>query len=198
MLVERRLREGMQRNAQVLDPDVDHLLPGVMRQSRRRVATRRGAIVGAGVAALVFAIVIGPRVVDALRTSEHRVPASTPTPSLSNTQALTGSFARRLDANSPGAQENEMAGEWTIELHADGTMNIVAPPRFAGVLSAVQFQVTGNRFRTDLFVQDVCTNLPLGSYRWSRSGGTLTFKVIDDACEARVALFTSHSWTGAS
>jgi hypothetical protein len=198
MPVERRLREGMQRNADGLNPDVDRLLAEVVRKTRRRVMLRRAAIVVTAATALFLALAVGPRALDALRSAREQVPATRPPHTTSGVQALTGSFTRRLTASSPAVRANQMAGEWTIDLHADGTMTVTAPPAFNGVLSVVQFQVTGNRFRTSMFIQDVCTNLALGTYRWSRSGDTLTFTVIDDACEARVTLFASERWTSTS
>ncbi len=198
MPVERRLREGMQRNADGLNPDVDRLLAEVVRKTRRRVMLRRAAIVLTAATALFLALAVGPRALDALRNAREQVPATKPPPTASGFQALTGSFTRRLTASSPAVRANQMAGEWTIDLHADGTMRVTAPPAFTGVLSVVQFQVTENRFRTNLFNQDVCTNLALGTYRWSRSGRTLTFTVVDDPCEARVALLSSHEWTSTS
>jgi hypothetical protein len=198
MPVERRLREGMQRNADALNSDVDRLLAEVVRKSRRRVMVRRAAIVVTAATALFLAIAVGPRALDALRNAQERVPATKPTPTVSGVQALTGSFTRRLTESSPAVRVNQMAGEWTIDLHADGTMGVTAPPAFTGVLSVVQFQVTGDRFRTNFHLPNGCTNLPLGTYRWSRSGPTLTFTVIDDACQARVTLFASEVWTSTS
>ncbi len=194
MSVDRRLRGGFQRNADVLDPDVDRLLDEAIRKTRRRVLVRRTAVMIAAAAVLVFAVVVGPSAFHALQDLRHELPATHPTPTTPSAQALTGAFTRRVAADSAAIRSNSMAGIWTIDLHADGTMTVTAPPAFTGVLSSFLFQATGDRFRTYLFVQDVCTDLPLGTYRWTRSGDTLTFKVADDRCAARVDFFTGGPW----
>ena len=48
--------------------------------------------------------------------------------------------------------------------------------------------------RTDLFGADVCTTLPPGRYRWTRTGDDLTFSLVDDACAGRAAFFTAGDW----
>jgi len=73
-------------------------------------------------------------------------------------------------------------------------MGVVAPVGFTGVLSGSLFQVEGGQFRTALIGQDVCSFDSPGTYRWIRSGDTLTFEALNDPCRARVELFTSGSW----
>lgn len=194
MSVDRRLRGGLRRNADVLDPQVDRLLDEVIRKARRRVLLRRAAVSIAAAAALVLVVAVGPSALRTLQDLRHRVPATRPTPTTASVQTLTGAFTRRLAADSAAIRSESMAGVWTIDLHDDGTMTVTAPPAFTGVLSGFQFQVTGDQFRTNLFIQDVCTNLPLGTYRWTRSGNALTFTAVDDQCTARVAFFTGASW----
>ena len=194
MSVDRRLRGGLHRNADVLDPQVDRLLDDVIRKTRRRVLVRRVAVSAAAAAAVVFAVAVGPSALHALQDLRYRAPATRPTPTAAAVQTLTGTFTRRLTADSAAIRSNSMVGVWTIDLHDDGTTTVTAPPEFTGVLSGFQFQVTGDQFRTNLFIQDVCTSLPLGTYRWTRSGNALSFTVVDDQCAARVAFFTGASW----
>ena len=197
MPVERRLRQGLERNAGVLDPDVARFLDTVVTRSRRRVRVRRVAATVAVAAAAVVVVAIGPRAIDAVRDLRQTQPAQ-PTPTVTpNGEVLTGTYTRQVDG-SPTITENGMAGRWTIQLNADGTITATAPRGYSGVLSGILFETDGDRFRTSVFGQDVCTFLPLGSYRWSRSGGTLSFEVEDDQCEARVEFFTSGSWRSVS
>jgi hypothetical protein len=56
------------------------------------------------------------------------------------------------------------------------------------------FDLGGDQFRTNAFVTDLCGNDGPGLYRWNRSGRSLTFTVVADTCEARVALFTTNVW----
>ena len=95
----------------------------------------------------------------------------------------------------PAAEQDGLAGRWTIAFGTDGRMTVTAPSTFTGVLSGSLFQIQGDRFRTNLFVQDVCSNLPTNAYSWTQSGNELRFSAIDDPCEGRVAVFTSAPWT---
>ena len=73
--------------------------------------------------------------------------------------------------------------------------------RAAGVhRGAVHLPVPGpgSRFRTNLFIQDVCANKPGGTYRWAVSGRTLRFAAVSDPYAARVAFFTSGPWRAIS
>ena len=93
---------------------------------------------------------------------------------------------------------DHLAGRWTIRLRGDTIDPVTAPPAFTGVLSAYQFQVRGGRFSTNLFIEDVCANMPVGVYRWVLSGQTLRFAVVSDRCRARVVFFTSGLWRAMS
>ena len=84
MSVDRRLREGLDRNAEVPDASLDALLISVRTRARRRRAVRRAAW-SAGVTLVVVAMVaLGPPVIDALRGSEPIPlgPAPSPAPPL--------------------------------------------------------------------------------------------------------------------
>jgi hypothetical protein len=194
MPVERRLREGMQRNADVLDPDIDRLLGSVVARTRRRVRVRRAAIGLAATVATIAVIALGPQALDAVRDLRRDQPARPSPPTVvPDSQALTGTFARRV-SGSPSMSANGMAGRWSIDLQADGTMGVVAPDGFTGVLSGSLFQVEGGQFRTAVLGQDVCSFDSPGTYRWIRSGDTLTFEALNDPCRARVELFTFGPW----
>jgi hypothetical protein len=198
MPVERRLREGLHRNADALHPEVDAFLATVVHRGKRRMIVRR-MVVAAGVAAAVAgALMIGPRVVDAIRTSKLELPATTPSITVTPPRGLAGTFTGQLRPGLEAVRTDRMAGMWTISMHPDGTMAVQGPPTFSGVLGGYRFQPHGAVFRTDLFEHDVCNGLPRGAYRWSGSGSTLTFTVARDPCDARVALLTSTPMSEAS
>ena len=67
MPIERRIREGAERNAGVLDPDVDRFLDSVVHKTRRRQVIHRSLTAAASVAAVVVAVVLGPNVLDGIR-----------------------------------------------------------------------------------------------------------------------------------
>jgi hypothetical protein len=200
MSLDRRLREGLGRITAGIDPDVDWHLRRAVRDARRRVALRRAGAALAVAAAIIASVVLGPRALDALSSVTRPPPAGQPTPTVAapttlGNQAIAGTYRRTVPADDPDAQSNRLAGRWTIQLRGDGTMAVTAPAGFTGVLSGSQFQVQADTFRTTLFIQDLCSNLPVPTYRWTRVGDRLTFTPIDDRCGARVTVLASGPWT---
>ena len=196
MSIDRRLREGANRIASEVDPDVDHHLGETRRRARRRITLRRA---GAGLAlagVIVAAILIGPRVLDALGDLARRQPAGGPTPTIGN-QAIAGTYTRTIDAGRAMVRRDHLAGRWSITLGPDGTMVVGAPQGFNGVLTGTLFDFDGNRFRTNLFIQDVCSGLAVGSYRVTAVGRELRFVPLVDPCAGRVAVISGGSWTRA-
>lgn len=201
MSLDRRLREGLGRITAGIDPDVDWHLGRAVRDARRRVALRRAGVALAAAAAIIVSVVLGPRALDALSSVTQRPPAAdqpAPTvaaPTTLGDQAIAGTYSRTVPAGDPDARSNHLAGRWTIQLRPDGTMTVTAPAGFTGVLSGSQFQVQADTFRTTLFVQDLCSNLPVPTYRWTRVADRLRFTPIDDRCGARVTVLASGPWT---
>jgi hypothetical protein len=200
MSLDRRLREGLERITAGIDPDIDWRLRRAMRDARRRVALRRAGATLAVAAAIIVSVVLGPRALDALGSSSRPPAAGPPAPTVAapttlGNQAIAGTYRRTVPAGLPDAQSSHLAGRWRIELRPDGTMAVRAPAAFTGVLSGSQFQVQAETFRTTLFIQDLCSNLPVPTYRWTRVGDWLRFTPVDDRCRARVALLASGPWT---
>jgi hypothetical protein len=189
MSVERRLREGFARNANSLDPWTEQRLERVLGQHRRRVRIRWAASALAAAAALAAVVAFGPRLLDVMGTPD---PAAPSTPRV--VQELSGIFATTVQDDTAVVREQNLAGNWSMRLNADGTMVVDAPASYGGVLSGALFQVTADRFRTSLFEQDLCSGLGLGTYAWSLSSGALTLTPVDDSCQGRVAVLTSSTW----
>jgi hypothetical protein len=200
MSLDRRLREGLERVTSGIDPDVDWHLHQAVRGARRRVALRRAGAALAAAAAIITGVVLGPRALDALWNSTGQPSAGQPAPTVNEpttvgNQAIAGTYRRTVSLGNLDAQNNRLAGRWRIELRPDGTMAVRAPAAFTGVLSGSQFQVQADSFRTTLFIQDLCANLPVPTYRWTRVGDRLRFTPVDDRCRARVAVLASGPWT---
>ena len=80
MPIERRIRQGAERNAGVLDPDVDRFLDSVVHKTRRRHVIRRSLTAAGAAAALVLIVFVGPGVLDGLGgATGGGVPGSEPT-----------------------------------------------------------------------------------------------------------------------
>lgn len=190
MPLERRLRDGLQREAADLAPDVTERLGATLRDGRRRGRRQqlRTALVFATV--ILVAVLVSPALIDALR----RAPQVGVSPSPIPAATLSGSYATTLVSADAAVTANRMQGDWTIEFGSTGILTVTTPPSFTGTRSGYSFQVTLQEVRTDLFGADVCSTLLPGTYRWSIRSGRLTFTAVDDSCTGRVALLTSAAW----
>jgi hypothetical protein len=190
MSVEDRLRDGLARNAGQFRPDVERRLTRVMTRRRRRQRVRwAGAL-----AATMLVLVIVASGASMLR--QH----GSPRPELGGSatsggsgQALTGTYTATVP-ESAATTNPTLAGEWVLTLRADGTMTVRAPAAYRGVLSGALFDSAAGRFRTSLLTEDLCTGLGNGTYRWTRTGSTVTFTVADDRCDARASVLTTTRW----
>ncbi len=197
MPIERRIRQGAERNAGVLDPDVDRFLDSVVHRTRRRQVVRRSLSAAACVAAVVLAVAIGP---DVLRgTTDGSVPGTEPTPSVAPSVTpvvplVTGTFTRSIPEGTALVRVNGIAGTWTINAGSDGHVRLVAPASFAGAHASRPFEMQADTFSTVAFGSDICQGLPAGRYTWSRSGDFLLMSAISDPCDARVFILGAQPW----
>lgn len=196
MPVERRLREGTQRNASVIDGDVDRVLGTVIRRGRRRAILRRSISVAVAIPVVVGGLVLGQQVLGSPgnvrpATGSASTPAPTPTPAAS---AIGGTFTRTLRADRAVVRANGIAGTWTLGTDPDGRTRLQAPPSFAGAAASRPFVVQGNELRTDAFAGDLCRGLRAGTYTWTRAGSYLVLTAVSDPCDARAWILSSGPW----
>jgi hypothetical protein len=189
MSVERRLREGFARNANSLDPWTEQRLEQVLERHKRRVQFRWAASALAAAAAIAAVVMLGPRLVENVIGPPEPAAPSTPT-----VQELSGVFTTTVEEGSAVVRDHDLAGNWSMRLNVDGTMEVDAPAAYSGVLSAALFGATADRFRTSVFEQDLCSGQGVGIYVWSLSGGALTLTPVDDSCDGRVAVLASSTW----
>ena len=194
MSVERRLREGLERSASAVQPDLGRRLPEAITRGRRRRRARRASLIVGTVAALAVIGVAVPQVTSSVQRAQH--PAARPGPTLTPVPdaAITGTYTALLRATSQVIRVNGMAGTWTLRLEANGTITSSAPRSFHGDLASVAFRVQGNRFTTNAFVNDPRCSNDVGVYRWQRAGRTLVFTPVSDTCALRRTLFSSQPW----
>lgn len=191
MHLDQILRERTRQATAELRPDVERHLQRTLRRGHRRVALRRtgGAMIVAAAAATVAVLV--PRALD----SQPKQPSADRPDRHSPAAAILSRSTTTLP-DRPGPIRNfGMAGAWTLRLRPNGVAVLSAPSSFTGSLTAVSYELSGPRFRTNAFANDVCGQMPAGTYRWSREHKTLVFATIDDPCQPRVALFTTGPWT---
>lgn len=191
MSLDQRLRGALRRSALVVDPDVKRELWAVRRMTRRVVLRRRVATALLVTGVLAVAVLVGPYMPDVIR-SQRQVLATNPSPS-----ALVGAYEADLTGVDGALAARGLAGSWTLTLNGDGSI-LWNPPPGSGVAEGLPrdtYQVTGATVVTNLFVSVLCQGTGVGSYSWSRSGGTLAFVAVRDDCELRRLVLTSVPWT---
>jgi hypothetical protein len=199
MPIERRIREGAERNAGVLDPDVDRFLDSVVHKTRRRRVIHRSLTAAASAAAVVLVIAVGPSVLDGIGGSGGTAPGSNPTgsvvPSVTpGVPFFTGTFTRTIHEGTAVVRANGIAGIWTISAQADGTIQLLSPTSFAGVETSDPFEIQAGSLRTNAFSTDICAGLPAGTYGWSQVGSSLVLTPVSDPCDARVEVLSAGIW----
>jgi len=198
MRLERRIREGAERNAGVLEPDVDGSLSAVVRQVRRRRRIRRTLSTAIAIPVVASAIVLGPGFLDAVRGS--RVPAigSQPTqiatPSPASTAGAPVTFGKTVSRGLAVVRANGLEGRWSVAIADDGRMRLLAPASFAGSTVSWPLDQSADELRTFAFRGDLCSGYEAGTYRWTRISRYLILDMISDHCDARVWLLTSGPW----
>lgn len=180
MSVEDRLRSGMHAEADAWAPEVESSLARVRARRRRG---RRAALAG-GVAALLAALAVGVGV--AGQGSIVGVPAASASVSA---EPLVGRFEG--DVVSPA----RLAGRWVLQFRTDGRLDIEAPSRYRGVLSAVLFRTEADTLATTLFQEDVCSGIGVGRYTWTRTASGVRFTELDDRCSDRQEFLAETTWT---
>lgn len=183
MSVEERLRTALSRDAAGTATEPEIALRAVLRRHGRRRAAR-SAVAGLASAAAVLAVVLG------VPWWDDRAVA----PAEPGQPGIVGEYV--VDV-APGPRvSRDLAGRWTVVVDPDGRLHIVAPAGYAGVVSGSAYRLKDDLVHTDALVSAAgCQNqLQPGTYRWSDSGGQLTFAVVDDHCPARRTLFAGQPW----
>jgi hypothetical protein len=194
MSIERRLREGLERSASVVQPDMGRRLPEAIARGRRRRRARRASSILATVAVLAGIGLAAPHVATFVQRTPHPAVSRGPTLTPGPDAAIAGTYTSKLRATSRVIRDNGMAGTWTLRLSANRVITVSAPRSFRGELTAIAFRIQGERFTTNAFVNDPRCSNDVGVYRWRRAGATLVFTPISDTCALRRALFSSQPW----
>ena len=200
MPIERRIREGAERNASVLDPDVDRFLDSVVHGDSSSAGSPSLVSAAISLMAVSLIVVVGPGLVRGIQDVDG---GATPggDPSLSVAPApplLTGTFTRSIPEGTAVVRVNGIAGTWTIRATADGTTRLLAPEAFVGARASRPFELQATTLRTDALGSDVCAGLPAGTYSWSVHDGFLLISAVSDPCDARIVILTAKPWKTSS
>lgn len=153
------------------------------RRPDRSASTRWGRATLA--AAATVGVVAATAAVGAFITedSDRPPPLERPTPA-----TAIGTWERLVTASGADAT----SGRWTMTLTPEGVLRLTGP---AGAPSSegASYSIDGRRVRVDAFVNNVCADLPAGTYGWTVATGDLTLSLLDDPCTPRADLF-SGTW----
>jgi hypothetical protein len=190
MSLDRRLREGVGRMTAGIDPDVERHLHTSLRSGRRRILVRRASSIVGAMGAIALIAVVGPRLIDWLELGSR--PASRPSPSAIGAGTIAGTYTLTVEAGPEVVDALGLAGEWTFELLADGSMAISPPPGLA-VAAEHTFTISDGRFITSAFANDLCNEAEgqghaLGTYGIELVGEDLVLDAQNDFCLARVEI----------
>jgi hypothetical protein len=144
---------------------------------------------------LAIVAVVGPRLVGVLRTDQPAGPTPSQSAAPPDFSSIAGTYTVELTDADATVAANHMAGTWTIELGADGTMQLSIPAGFTREgqdPAGNAFTLAASQFRTNLFYNDFCHSI--GVYRWGLRGTRLTFSPLIEDCPVRQAIFASQRW----
>ena len=185
---DHELRERTRRAVSGVQPDVERHLHQSIRRGRRRRVARRAAVTGAATVVAVSAVATWTLRPEAENTAVDRPNHSREEP------ALVGRYTTTLPA-SGAAQSAGMDGRWFVLFRTSGVLEMAPPAGFQGSVSGSSYEVSGSRFRTNAFPNDLCSNEPAGTYRWQLEGPELRFISIEDSCRVRAILLATQVWS---
>jgi hypothetical protein len=186
--LDRRIRHGLNRTAEGVEPDAPVLLRDATSRGNRALRRRRQVFVLGG-----FTIIAVLAALAMITLAQSRdTPAQQAEPR--HASRLTGSFTRTVTKEAGVVQAGHLAGRWTVQFVDRGTARVHAPQAFDGIRSGVSFLQNAGRVRIDIFAQDLCAAQDVGRYQWTETGDHLLFSNVDDTCAARIRLLTGGSW----
>ncbi|MCY7418013.1 MAG: hypothetical protein LH650_05875 [Chloroflexi bacterium] len=202
MPLDQRLRDGLHRDADPIEPDVLAGLESVTRRASRSSGTTGRLMLSAAAIIVVLVLVrlagVGPHI--------EVAPGATPSgatsrsPSTGDPAALVGTWTVTLAPADTGVGPLGMVGDWTMRLGADSTVEVVPPPGFhppsGSDPGGYAYAVTGPSLVTNLFTRDFAASCAgSGGYTWSADDTSLRLTMTADTCEPRRVLLGTGDWT---
>lgn len=198
MSLDRRLRDEFEQEAGRIQPQTArHLTTIEARARRHRSQVNVATLTLAAVAiAIVLLLRFGASLPNGPDVGATRQPTAQGTVAASASyDAVAGTYTVTLQASEPAVESAGVAGSWTMVLHPTGVLDLQPPSGFRlgqTSPSGVAFSLSTDRFRTNLFFNDVCNTV--GSYTWHIDAGSLVLVVVDDTCSDRRTLLATEPW----
>jgi hypothetical protein len=192
MSLDRRLKSGLEHSSFAIEERfIDPVLDGVVTRGRHRRRVRRLAAGALALAAVVAAVVIAPKALDAVRSLGETKPAS-PQQLL---RQIAGTYTIEVDRADSAVEEFDLAGTWTIRMLPTGVMMTTPPPAFLRSWDQPTgdvFTVAADTIRTNALSR-LCTSR-IATYTWVLRDDRLSLAPIAEDCAARRALLTAATW----
>lgn len=199
MRLERRIREGAERNAAFLQPNVEGSFSAVVRSARRRRRVRLTLSSFVTMSLIATATAFGPGILDGMRDIRTAAMVTQPpqvaTRSPTEVAVTPVTFVKTISRGLAVVRANGLEGSWSIAFGARGGMRLLAPAGFAGATGSWPLDPRTNEFRTSAFRNGLCSGHGPGTYLWTRISRYLILDMVRDHCDARVWLLTSDPWT---
>ena len=188
MSIESRIREAFDDQATWVQPHVESSLEQAHRRHSRQ---RRARAAGWAAVAALLVLVAWAGVERSWVGAGRPEPAGTEADAGRPT-SVTGTFTVEVPSS------RALAGLWTVTLRPGGTMTLLAPQGYTGVLSGSLYSATASDFRTSVFQTDLCSGAGVGHYTWRRNTRGVVFSVVEDTCAARREFFGRSSWVAST
>ena len=195
MSIDRRLRQGFERSAIVVDPDPRVTIADAVSRGKRRKRLANSARATAVIVLVALISLVGSQL---LRGVHDQQPATkTPPPLIAPEYTeIAGTYRAKIERRT-GPPASDMVGTWSLDLGTDGVLVLAAPPGSTFPTSPASFQLQDRRFQTDALSAGACDGT-VGTYTWALSAGHLRFTKIEDPCPVREALFAARQWQSLS
>ena len=191
MSIDRRLRQGFERSAIIVDPDPRATIADAVNRGRRRKRLTHTARATAVVVSVALVALVGSQL---LRSFQDQQPATkTPSPPVSPEYTeIAGTYAAKIERRT-GPPASGMVGIWSLDLSTGGVLLLVPPRGSTFSVAPATFQLQDRRFETNALSAGVC-NGTVATYTWALNAGHLRFTKIEDPCPVREALFAARQW----
>ena len=189
MSFESRLKSSLERDANVVEPDVGAALGTVRRSHQTRRRVRMAAYSFTVVAVVTAGVIGGPRALDAIRGDDVGfAPGRHPAIVRGAYADISGVYASRIGERPGVIRTYKLAGRWTMRLSADGKVALTSPQGFIDALGPVTeagFALDGGRLRTQVMYHEGIGCTGEATYAWTLEGNRLHLTPVDDACPYR-------------
>jgi len=199
MPLDERVRRGLREAARAVPDDAAVRLDEVHQRARSRA---RGRTLMNAFAAVLLLVVAVP-LLAVLTPRAGIAPPASLAPSMSASKdpqgGLTGDYRVDLTRAGDPLAAAELAGPWRLSFVDDGSMLWAAPPGASISEDVIRdtYEASGSEVVLDLFSRTLCRGAGVGAYTVARSGRTLTFLAVRDACGLRRAVLQTAAWTRA-